>query len=82
MALSKFTFGLFTGIVAGVLLAPDKGSVTRRKISTTIQQCKNDLDKLLCNESPIEQFKHLLSTPIEGMDETVRMHLLTVLNDL
>lgn len=46
---AKFLFGFIAGAaagaVAGLLLAPEKGSETRKKVSDTAKKWKEELDK-------------------------------------
>ena len=53
---SKFIVGFAAGIVAGILLAPDKGSNTRKRLA----EAKNDV---------IRDIKQSIST---GLDEVAR----------
>ncbi len=48
--MNKFFLTLTVGITIGVLLAPAKGSVTRKKIRDTLDELKDEWDKFLNRE--------------------------------
>jgi gas vesicle protein len=48
---SKFLFGFTLGIVAGLLLAPDKGSESRRKLKKAARDLKDKFDDFVDNVS-------------------------------
>ena len=41
--MSKFISGLVTGVVLGIMFAPDKGSETRRRVTKTGEDVKHTL---------------------------------------
>ena len=44
--MSKFFTGLVTGVVLGIIFAPDRGSETRRRISRTSDDVKHKLNDM------------------------------------
>lgn len=82
MAISKFLTGVITGIVAGVLFAPDKGSVTREKMAAMTGKCKLHLDKLTGNAPDgLEELRYYLSCPVAGLKDEDRIRILTILDE-
>ena len=41
-----FIFGIFTGVILGFLFAPDKGTITRDRLSYQIDKYKKKLEEL------------------------------------
>lgn len=81
MCISKFTAGLITGAIAGILLAPDKGAVTREKIADMADQCKDQINRLLGHSNKLDALADFLSEPLEGLDEDTRHRILTILEE-
>ena len=79
--LNKFTLGILTGLSIGLLVAPDKGEATRKKLSGTAQSLKNKFDELFGEGD--EDFQELKSSledkTIEFTDE-LRKKLLKFIN--
>jgi gas vesicle protein len=44
---SKFLVGLAAGVIVGILLAPDKGSVTREKIANKASDLKDKFNDFI-----------------------------------
>ncbi|NJN26818.1 MAG: YtxH domain-containing protein [Cyclobacteriaceae bacterium] len=65
--LTGFFIGAMGGLLAGLLIAPESGSDTRKKISKTASQFKDDLQELA--EETIESAKKSLS---ESVDELLK----------
>jgi gas vesicle protein len=55
---SKLLFGFTLGLVTGLLLAPDKGSASRRKLKSAGRDLKNKFNDFIDNlNDKIETFK-------------------------
>ena len=56
---SKFLWGFTLGLVAGILLAPEKGSETRKKISRKAADLKDKFDDFIDSVSEkLDSFKN------------------------
>jgi len=58
--MNKLMFGLIAGFVTGILVAPDKGSVTRKKIKSSFDGLVDDCEK--CIRDIVDKTKDI-STP-------------------
>ncbi|MEP6747301.1 MAG: YtxH domain-containing protein [Bacteroidota bacterium] len=52
--MNKITIALLAGFVAGILLAPDKGSVTRKKLNDGFDDLSDKLSDLRDKFTPAE----------------------------
>ena len=66
--MSKFLLTILTGVGIGVLLAPRKGSETRKKINDAFDNLANDIDKLKGKQH--RMVRNALSTIKDGFDDT------------
>lgn len=67
---SKLLAGFALGVLAGVLLAPDKGSETRRKISEKGKDLKSKFNDFV--DSIQERFHAVKDEAEEFVDETAQ----------
>ncbi len=80
-ALLGFLAGAAVGAIAGILFAPDKGSDTRKKISTKTNEASDSLKKSLNNF--IDGIKHAYSgtkNEAEEMADKVKAKMGSVKN--
>lgn len=82
MSTSKFFAGALVGLVAGLLLAPEKGEDLRNDIADTAGKLKKKFNKLTGQTSAeLSDLKAILEDEISGLNEDVRHRLLTILNE-
>lgn len=80
--MTKFIAGVVVGAVAGLLLAPEKGSEMREHIAETAEKWKEKWDRLMGNTGmELEDLKHVLKQEISGLSEDVRSRILTILEE-
>jgi gas vesicle protein len=60
-----FVTGALAGITAGILIAPDKGEKTRKRIKRVSTLCKKDIDKNI-NEQ-VDDLKDSINTFVDEM---------------
>lgn len=78
----KLTLALFTGIAAGILLAPDKGINTRKQLHHNADSLRGRLRQLLGRQAPdIQDLRAFINQHINGLSEDVRYKLLTILDE-
>ena len=82
MSTTKFFAGALVGLVAGLLLAPEKGEDMRDEIVDTAKGWKKKAYKMLGKAgSELEDLKDMLSDEVEGLGDDVRKRILTMLED-
>ena len=80
--MSRFMTGALLGLVAGLLLAPEKGAETREQIADTAGKLKHKWDKLLGNTGmELEDLKTVFQQEISGLTDDVRSRILTILEE-
>jgi gas vesicle protein len=76
--------GLFTatlsGIVIGILIAPDKGSETRKKLSTSVDNIKDKVRRIrgTTNEE-LEELHKVFEQEITGLRDDIREKVLRLI---
>jgi len=72
---SKFLTGLALGVLAGILLAPDKGSETRRKLSEKGRDLKDKFNDFIDNlQDRFSRMKDDAEEMAEEAKETARSY--------
>jgi len=70
---AKFLFGFIAGVaagaVAGILLAPDKGSETRRKVAEKAKKFKEDLEKEISGK--VDDLKEYVDDTVAEMKSKI-----------
>jgi gas vesicle protein len=82
MSLQRLFTATLSGIVIGILIAPAKGSETRRKLSDSVDNIKDKIRRLrgTTNEE-LDELHRVFETEIAGLREDVRekvLHLIEV----
>lgn len=81
MKLNKFTFGVSLGVIIGLLIAPGKGSETRKKISETAASLKFKLDELLGKETTdLDELKYLMEDEDTKLNQELRLKLIRLID--
>jgi gas vesicle protein len=82
MKFSKFTAGIVSGFVLGLLLAPQKGEDTRKKVKETADAWKHRLNNLFGKgESELDELKDILENEAESLSLDVRQRLLRLVEE-
>jgi gas vesicle protein len=82
MKFSKFTAGIISGFVLGLLLAPQKGEDTRKKVKETADAWKHRLNNLFGKgESELDELKDILENEAETLSLDVRQKLLRLVEE-
>jgi len=82
MRFSKFTAGLASGFILGLLLAPEKGEKTRQRVKETAEAWKHRLNNLFGKgESELDELKEILENEAEALSEDVRQKLLRLVEE-
>ncbi len=80
--MTKFFAGVIVGAVAGILLAPEKGSDMREHIAETAEKWKERWDRFMGNTGmELDDLKHVLKQEIGGLSDDVRNRILTILEE-
>ncbi len=82
MSTSKFFAGALVGLVAGLLIAPEKGEEMREDIAVNAEKWKKKLDKMLGKTgAELQDLKSLLGDEIDGLSDDVRHRILNILDE-
>ncbi|MCD6063041.1 MAG: YtxH protein [Flavipsychrobacter sp.] len=83
MSTSRFLAGALVGLVAGLLLAPEKGSELRSDISDTAENLKNRLNSILgrAGGPDLDDLRSFLDKNISGLSDDVKHRILTIIDE-
>jgi gas vesicle protein len=74
--------GLTTGIVIGLLTAPDTGEGTRKKIKHKADNLRHKLGKLVGKGSDdLSELKHVFENEVTGLKDDVRERVLRLIDE-
>ncbi|MET6996136.1 YtxH domain-containing protein [Chitinophaga defluvii] len=74
--------GLTTGIVIGMLTAPDSGEETRKKIRHTADNWRHRLNKLVGKGADdLSELKHVFENEVTGLKDDVRERVLRLIEE-
>ena len=80
--MSKFLAGALVGLVAGLLLAPDKGENTRENLANSAEKWRDKFNELLGRTSAqLDDLRAYLDKDISGLSDDVRNRILTILDE-
>lgn len=80
--MAKFLTGALVGLVAGLLLAPQKGKDLRDEIVDTTDKWRGQLDKLLGRAgTSVDDLRALLAEEIDGLNSDIKHRILTILDE-
>lgn len=72
--------GLTAGIALGVLLAPDKGSETRRKLKDSAEEVKHKVQHLIGKEAKdLDELERIFRGEVDGIQEDIRKRVLRLI---
>jgi gas vesicle protein len=85
MSAQKILIGTLSGIAAGIaiglLVAPDKGSETRAKITDTANSLKRKIQKLRGTAvDELDELKEVFEHEVSGLQDDVRERVLNLIN--
>jgi gas vesicle protein len=82
MRCSKFTAGIISGFVLGLLLAPQKGKETRKQVKETAEAWKERLSGLFGKgEGELDELKEILKTEAGALSQELRIRLLRLIEE-
>lgn len=82
MRCSKFTAGIVSGFVLGLLLAPQKGKDIRRQVKETAESWKHKLTHLFGKgENELDELKDILENEAQELSLEVRQKLLRLVEE-
>ena len=82
MKFSKFTAGVLAGFTIGLLIAPQKGRKTRKKVKNTAELWKHKLDNLFGKgETELDKLKEMLEKETDLLNPEVRTKLLKLIDE-
>ncbi len=82
MRLNKFMAGVFSGVVLGLLVAPQKGKETRQKVKETAEAWKSRLVHLFgTGENELDELQQILENETTDLSEDVRQKLLKLVEE-
>ena len=82
MNTSKFLAGALVGLIAGLLIAPEKGEDLREDIAESAENLKKKLYKLASKAgNELGDLRDMLSKEVDGLGDDVRQRMLTILDE-
>ena len=82
MNTSNFLAGALTGLVAGLLLAPQKGEDLREEIAESAQHLGKKISKIARRTgAELDDLRNLLAKEISGLSDDTRHRILTILDE-
>jgi gas vesicle protein len=80
--MNKFLTGALLGLVAGLLIAPQRGEELREDIADTADKWKEKFNRMIGRaETNLDDLKGLLDSNIAGLSDDVRHRILTIIDE-
>lgn len=80
--MSKFLAGALVGLVAGLLLAPDKGENTRENLASSAERWRDRFNQLVGRSSAqVDDLRAYLDQDFNGLSNDVKNRILTILDE-
>ncbi|HYD20100.1 MAG TPA: YtxH domain-containing protein [Flavipsychrobacter sp.] len=80
--MNRFLTGALLGLVAGLLIAPQKGEDLREDIVDAADRWKDKFNRMVGRaETNLEDLKGLLDREVDGLSEDVRHRILTIIDE-
>lgn len=77
MSLKKLFTATISGIVIGILIAPAKGTDTRKKLSDTVDSVKDKFNKLRgTTHEELDELQRVFEHEVSGLREDLRVKVL------
>jgi gas vesicle protein len=82
MSTSRFIAGAIFGLVAGLLIAPEKGEDLREDIAEGAAKLRRKVSKIAGKtKAELHDLRAILENEIEGLGDDVRHRILTILEE-
>lgn len=83
MSTSRFLAGAVIGLVAGLLLAPSKGSELRSDLTDTAEKLKDRFNSLMgrAGGPDLDDLRSFLDKNIDGLSDDVKHRILTIIDE-
>jgi len=79
---TKFSIGFFSGVLIGILFAPEKGYKIRRGIKRNTQLCKKTINKLFNRgKDELDEIKAALQDENHEMTSDIRLKLIKLVEE-
>ena len=82
MSTTRFFAGALVGLVAGLLIAPEKGEDLRNDIADSAEKWKRKFYRLTGKVgTELDDLRDLLEEEVSGLSDDVRYRILSILDD-
>ena len=82
MSTSKFFAGALIGLVAGLLLAPEKGEDLRNDITESAEKWKKKFYRVTGKVgAELEDLRDMLEEEVSGLSDDIRYRILTIIDE-
>jgi gas vesicle protein len=80
MSAQKMMVAALTGVVIGILIAPAKGSETRRKISDSAENLRSRLSRIKsASREELDELREIFEHEVAGLREDARQKILKLI---
>lgn len=82
MAMSKFSWGVISGVVLGILFAPTNGAKTRKTVANVASGIKSKFDSIFrSKEDELEELRRLLDDESVSLTDADRKKLVQLIEN-